>query len=154
MISMYLIIYIWRYVLNIHSIKLGQAIFTVMPAATSTEPSVCVFGEKHPTGFSFPKLQAVIESLNLPTEYTDKENVIVGAAPTFKYGFKLSACVCKAVKGKTFLSICPQPGTWLCMVVLGANNKAAQKIFQVREKKKSMITNKESDEWYKYTMIN
>lgn len=134
----------------------GNCTFKILPVATASEyaavPSVKVFGPEHPMDRSYPQLTQAIKSLGLPTEYYDHNASETeggeGATSCFKFGFQLTALVCRAVRGKVFASVCPKEGTWLWFVILKPTNKLAARMLEVVEKRKAGLKVEDSEKWY------
>lgn len=131
--------------------------FTILPVATASETlddtSLIIFGKDHPAKFVFPQLEPIIENLGIPRKYIPENENQNSATPCFRFGYKLTALVCMAVAGKTFLSICPRPKTWVWFVILKGNSKASKKILDDLPLQSALITKEQIDEWYNKTKI-
>ncbi len=124
------------------SLRLGNAKFIILPVATACEAqqSVRVFGQAHPTGFAFNQLDGAIRALGLPTDYNAPNVQDNGVTPCFKFGFKISALVCRQVGGVTFLSVCPTPTTWVWLIILRGSNLEANQMLENFNEMKNTIT--------------
>jgi len=133
--------------------KHGNCTYKILPVATASEygapRSLILFGDSHPTGFNYRQLDEVISQLKLPRYFEDTDFVSQeGATACFKQGFKISALICEAVQGKTFVSVCPQDGIWMWFVILKPTNTLAERMLSAVESRKSKIQVEEADRWY------
>ncbi|QIN54518.1 hypothetical protein [Cedratvirus kamchatka] len=133
----------------------GPNVFTIVPVCTSSEEdeSVVAFSkrdvasrsnENHPSNFVCAPVEDTLHKYQIPNVYVRE-----GSKQTcFNFSYKLAALVCKEAKGKTFLSVCPEPGAYVWVVVTGGKNKSAKRFIKEVENKAKQNRKTEADSWY------
>lgn len=132
----------------------GPNVFTIIPVCTSSEPealgpdedeSVMAFSKNHPTNFVYAPVEDTLQKYQIPDVYVRGEG---DKQTCFNFSYKLTCLVCKEMQGKTFLSVCPEPGSYIWVVVTGGKNKSAKKFIKEVESKAKQNNKAEADVWY------
>lgn len=125
----------------------GPNVFTILPVCTSSDEdeSVMAFSKNHPTNFVYAPVEDTLEKFNIPDVYVREEG---NTQTCFNFSYKLTALVCKEMQGKTFFSVCPEPGSYIWVVVTGGKNKNAKRFIKEVESKAKQDRKKEADDWY------
>lgn len=133
--------------------KHGNAIFNILPVASSNEygdrPSISLFGKNHPTGLENSQLNDVVDRLNLPNNFIDKKcSIDEDINSCFKFGYKITAIICKEINGKAFLRISPQRGISYWFVIIKSINNEGSDLLSEVEKIKTRFNKNRADNWY------
>lgn len=125
----------------------GPNVFTILPVCTSSDEdeSVMVFSKNHPSNFVYAPIEDTLEKFNIPDVHVREEG---NTQTCFNFSYKLASLVCKETQGKTFFSVCPEPGSYIWVVVTGGKNKNAKRFIKEVESKAKQDRKKEADVWY------
>ncbi|SPN79716.1 Hypothetical protein ZAZAV_454 [Cedratvirus Zaza IHUMI] len=125
----------------------GPNVFTIIPVCTSSDEdeSVMAFSKNHPTNFVYAPVEDTLQKYQIPDVYVREEG---NKQTCFNFSYKLAALVCKEAQAKTFLSVCPEPGSYIWVIVTGGKNKSAKKFIKEVESKAKQNKKAEADVWY------
>jgi hypothetical protein len=125
----------------------GPNVFTIIPVCTSSDEdeSVMAFSRNHPTNFVYAPVEDTLQKYQIPDVYVRGEG---DKQTCFNFSYKLTSLVCKEMQGKTFLSVCPEPGSYIWVIVTGGKNKSAKRFLREVSQEVSKNNREEADVWY------
>ncbi len=109
-----------------------NACFTILPIGTwfhrTSNETFTFYGQHHPTGFSYDRLDAVVKEHKLPKQHCAPYKQDESYSSCYQFAFKVCAVICHLIDGITFMAIDLQDGITTWVILLAASNNKAKRL--------------------------